>query len=87
MINDEPPQRNLNKVRKNLMKNFPFKNLIEMNLPLKDFVNEFEKQIIEEVLFLTRGNQKKAAYLLGVKPTTFCEKMKKYKILLRNFRE
>ncbi len=83
MINDEHSQRNLNEVRKN----FTFQNLMNKNLPLKDFVNEFEKQIIEEVLFLTHGNQKKAAYLLGVKPTTFCEKMKKYKILLRNFRK
>ena len=87
MMNEKQSQRNPNELGKDLINNIKFKDIIEMSIPLKEFVNEFEKQMIEQVLFFTRGSGKKAAYLLGMKPTTLCEKMKKHKILLRSFRK
>lgn len=85
-INEKQSQKNPNELGKDLVNNVKFKDLIDMSIPLKEFVNEFEKQIIEQVLLFTHGSEKRAAYLLGVKPTTLCEKMKKHKIMLRNFR-
>jgi len=85
-MNEKQSQRNPNEFGENLAHNVKFKNLLNRSIPLKEFINEFEKQIIEQVLLFTHGNEKRAAYLLGVKPTTLCEKMKKHKIILRNFR-
>ena len=86
MRNDEHAQRFSNELRGNLVNNIRFKDLINRSIPLREFVNEFEKQVIEQVLVFTHGSEKRAAYLLGIKPTTLCEKMKKHKIILRNFR-
>ena len=44
---------------------------------LKDRVLEFEKSLIWSALRETEGNQKKAARLLGVNPTTLNEKLKR----------
>ena len=47
---------------------------------LKDRVLEFEKSLIWSALRETDGNQKKAARLLGVNPTTLNEKLKRLKL-------
>jgi DNA-binding NtrC family response regulator len=85
MINLEYIKSKFELEKKSLIKNYIFGNLLEVNIPLKEFVNDFEKQIIEYGLLITHGNQKRAAVLLGIKPTTINEKIKKYKILLNNY--
>ena len=82
MNNDEYGQKNTDMLRENLLdiNCYIFKNLKNFNIPLRDFLNEFERQILQHVLFLTNGNQKRAASLLGVKKSTFCEKVKRYRI-------
>ncbi len=49
---------------------------------LKDLVLEFEKNLIKTALQKTEWNQKKAAALLRVNPTTLNEKLKRMKIKL-----
>jgi len=44
---------------------------------LKEMVGNYEKEIILAALEKTKGNQKKAAQLLSVNPTTLCEKLKR----------
>lgn len=60
-------------------------NMFEQKTPLKQFLNSFEKRLIKIVLILTEGNQKKAAFILGIKPTTLFEKMKKHRIKSKLF--
>ncbi len=47
---------------------------------LKDAVQKFEIELIIAALEKTRGNQSKAARLLGVKHTTLNAKLKRYHI-------
>ncbi len=49
---------------------------------LKDLVLEFERNLITTALQKSEWNQKKAASLLGVNPTTLNEKLKRMKIKL-----
>jgi len=49
-------------------------------LTLHDAVDRYERQIIEVTLRQTRGVQKKAAEILGLKPTTLNEKIKRLKV-------
>jgi transcriptional regulator with PAS, ATPase and Fis domain len=50
------------------------------DLPLKDRIGIYEKEIILAALKKTGGNQKKAAELLDVNPTTLSEKLKRFGI-------
>ena len=47
---------------------------------LKDAVQKFEIDLISAALERTRGNQSKAARLLGIKHTTLNAKLKRYQI-------
>ena len=49
-------------------------------LDLKDAVQRFEIDLISAALERTRGNQSRAARLLGVKHTTLNAKLKRYRI-------
>lgn len=53
------------------------------NGSLKDLVREFERQLIEEALAASAGNQRRAAASLGLLPTTLHEKMKRLGLLRR----
>jgi DNA-binding NtrC family response regulator len=53
------------------------------NASLKDLVKEFERQLIEEALAASAGNQRRAAASLGLLPTTLHEKMKRLGLLRR----
>jgi DNA-binding NtrC family response regulator len=50
---------------------------------LKNLVAEYEKQLIESALAAAHGNQRRAAYALGVLPTTLHEKMKRLGLMRR----
>ena len=53
---------------------------ISEDIPLRDRVGIYEKEIILSALKRTGGNQKKAAELLDVNPTTLSEKLKRFGI-------
>lgn len=61
-------------------------NLNFKNLPLKTFMDSFEKKILLTCLGLTGGNQKKAAAVMGIKPTVLFEKMRKHGISRKQLR-
>ena len=56
----------------------------DQTLDLKSRIEELEKFIIVKILSETKGNQKKAARILGLKYTTLNEKVKRYGIQLKN---
>ena len=55
-------------------------NLEEKNGSLKDLVLEFERNLIMVALKRTNWNQKKAAGLLGINPSTLHEKLKRLQV-------
>jgi transcriptional regulator with GAF, ATPase, and Fis domain len=54
---------------------------------LREVIASFEKRLIESTLEATGGVQKDAARLLGLKPTTLNEMIKRHSILLPRDRE
>lgn len=50
-------------------------------LVLRDMLDKFERDLITTVLFAAGGNQKRAADALGVLPTTFQEKLKRFGLI------
>jgi len=50
-------------------------------IPLKEFIENLEREIIVKVLTLFNGNQKESAKFLGIKYTTLNAKVKKYNIV------
>ena len=60
----------------------PFMTVPPEGISLKDVIANFERRLIESTLDSTRGVQKEAARLLGLKPTTLNEMIKRHNILL-----
>jgi two-component system response regulator PilR (NtrC family) len=56
-------------------------------ISLKDVIANFERRLIETTLDTTRGVQKEAARLLGLKPTTLNEMIKRHNIVLPRDRD
>ncbi|MBK5256547.1 MAG: hypothetical protein JJE39_10980 [Vicinamibacteria bacterium] len=54
-------------------------------LVLRDILANFERDLIATVLFAAGGNQKRAADALGVLPTTFQEKLKRFGLFNQRF--
>ncbi len=54
----------------------------EEGISFRDVITGFEKRLIESSLETSGGVQKKAAHLLGLKPTTLNEMIKRYNISL-----
>jgi DNA-binding NtrC family response regulator len=77
-----PPQRqeNLDRLMDMLIVMYMTTNIGQQKIPLKLFMNDLEKRMIESCLSLTLGNQRSAASILGVKPTALFEKIKKHGI-------
>ncbi len=78
---------NLKNIRSDIVKSknivirsYLLRNCISRNVPLRNFINEFEKEMICRALKVSGGNQKVASFILGVKPTTLNEKIKKFEI-------
>lgn len=57
---------------------------IDSGIDLKDEVRRFEVELIRSALECTGGNQRRAARLLKLKPTTLNAKMKSYKLIDAN---
>jgi DNA-binding NtrC family response regulator len=56
-------------------------------ISLRDVIANFERRLIESTLESTAGVQKEAARLLGLKPTTLNEMIKRHNILLPRERD
>jgi len=56
---------------------------LKRKTPLKDFLTDIELRLIIFSLNEANGNQRKAANILGIKPTTLNEKLRRHKIRFR----
>ena len=54
-------------------------------LVLRDMLLSFERNLIVTVMVAANGNQKRAAEALGVLPTTFQEKLKRFGLINQRF--
>jgi len=52
--------------------------MVERGIQFDEAINEFEKKFIKRVLERFRGNQSRAARLLGIGKTTLYRKLKQY---------
>ena len=75
--NDSQAERSLEETMESLALCFLSTNLNIRKIPLKGFKESIEENILRACLRLTQGNQKNAAALLRLKPTTLFEKMRK----------
>src|SRR5215470_5324663 len=57
----------------------------KVEIDFYDAVSQFEVLLIKGVLSYTRGNQKRAGQLLGLKPSTINMKIKAYKLAGQEF--
>ncbi|MFH2107320.1 MAG: helix-turn-helix domain-containing protein [Chrysiogenia bacterium] len=78
--NAQPGAKSLQKATKSLALAYLVANMNLKHIPLKEFMDAFEKKILLACLRLTRRNQKDAAALLSLKPTALIEKMRKHGI-------
>jgi len=71
-------RRRIAEARDELVRNYILMNAREQDVSLKSFMGEVEKQLIESALLVSLGNQRQASRLLGTKPTSLNEKIKRY---------
>ena len=78
---DEDALKNhMKQMKETLVKSYLAANLRQPEIPLKTFMNGIEKKVISYALQIAMGNQKNAADLLGLKPTTLGEKVRRLDI-------
>jgi len=70
----------LDNAMEELVKAYILKNFADEILPLNEFTDRVEAEIIRYALMISEENQKKTAFLLGLNAPTLCEKMKRYNI-------
>ena len=80
ILDPEKIEENLKNARENIIKNYLIVNFAVQTIPLSEFLSELEQDLLKYTLLISEQNQKKAAFLLGLKPSTLCEKMKKFNI-------
>ena len=73
-----PAARSLESISESLVSAYLAASMGPRSVPLKEFMDGFEKAILLACLRLTRGNQKDASTILGIKPTAMFEKMRKH---------
>lgn len=70
----------LEKAKESLVYAYLAANLNFKNIPLKEFMDDLEKNILLSCLHLTQGSQMNTADMLSLKPTALSEKMRKHGI-------
>jgi DNA-binding NtrC family response regulator len=75
--NNRHPMKSLEETKESLAFSYLFANLNAKSIPLKEFMDSFEESVLRACLRLTHGNQKNAAALMSLNPTTLFEKMRK----------
>ncbi len=83
---DPQPDLSLESIKESLAQAYLAANLRSRNIPLKEFMDDFEKRILVSCLRLAQGNQKNVAAVLSVKPTSLFEKLRKHGISPRQRR-
>ncbi len=73
----------LNKQQTNILGSLVDEFYANRPASLKEFLANVERSLIIETLEKTKGDQKKAAEILGLKYTTLHEKIKRYHIYFR----
>lgn len=73
----------LNKQQTNILGSLVDEFYANRMVSLKEFLANIERSLIIETLEKTKGDQKKAAEILGLKYTTLHEKIKRYHIYFR----
>jgi DNA-binding NtrC family response regulator len=63
---------------KRLIKLYMIVNINSTSLPLRDFLQNFERNLIDMALKVCNENQRQAAGILGLKPTCLNEKIKRF---------
>lgn len=84
--NDTQPDISLERIADSLAHAYLVANLRSRNIPLKEFMDDFEKRILVSCLRLAQGNQKNVAAVLSLKPTSLFEKLRKHGISRRRER-
>ncbi|MCU0236143.1 MAG: hypothetical protein MUC72_03555 [Acidobacteria bacterium] len=77
---DRQAELSLERIGDALARAYLAANLSSRNIPLKEFMDDFEKRILASCLRLTQGNQKNVAAVLSIKPTSLHEKLRRYGI-------
>jgi len=72
------PAQTLESMSETLVANYLAACMEARPIPLKEFMDGFEKAILLASLRLTLGNQREASAILGIKPTGMFEKMRKH---------
>lgn len=80
LIEPEMLSRYLEALQIQMIKSYVVMNHSKPELSLKDFMVSLEKRLIDYSLAFSAGNHNHAAMILGVNPTTLCEKIKRYKL-------
>jgi DNA-binding NtrC family response regulator len=75
---DPQAVKSMEEVMESLVSAYLAANLNFKGIPLKEFMDSFEKQILLTGLRLTQGHQRNAAAILGLKYTALFEKMRKH---------
>jgi DNA-binding NtrC family response regulator len=70
--------KSLEETMESLVSAYLAANLNFRGIPLKEFMDNFEKQVLLAGLGLTQGHQRNAAAILGLKATALFEKMRKH---------
>ncbi len=80
-ISDDLNDKDSSSLQDILIRTYILENVAQCeHLSLKEFIRSFEKKLIDYALRISNHNQKKAASILGVKPTALCEKIKRYEL-------
>lgn len=75
---DPQAVKSLNEITETLVSAYLDANMNFKGIPLKEFMDSCEKQILLACLRLTQGHQRNAAAILGLKATALFEKMRKH---------
>jgi DNA-binding protein Fis len=79
-VNSDELKNELEKTLERLIKIYIIMSFTDAHLPLKSFLNEVEKNLIDVALMVCNGSQKQASLMLGLKASCLCEKMKKFRL-------
>ena len=73
-------EKDLKQAQNELVRAYLSLNFMSECKSLKYFINDFEKNVIRETLNITNWHQRHASKILGIKPTSLNEKIKKFKL-------
>ncbi len=79
-------QNSLTKMIMELAQTLLINNYLNKSISLKSLLYSIEIELIEASLVITSGNQRLASEVLGIKPTTMNEKIKKHNINAGKFK-